>query len=1018
MPRLILACHHIRSRLAILGCLAVGAIAPAHGAPAEFNWIAECDEIPGHERIWRCDGAGCFADNWSPSGCPGPSDTAIIGGGFTVESRVGAKEVGILIMQGGTLILPNDLRIVESATLFNTTVGGGATFSVELSAEGPVTLSGDNTMQGGTFLGAGGFTIENGSLSVVSDPSINLLEGTELVNEATVNHLATLGLRDATIMNHGTWNISGSLGKIGANTGTFTNQATVLHNDDGTGHVNVFLDQSGGMIHVQSGALSINSGGLHTGGMYQIDEGATLILKGFDNGGDPDGVHIGGNVSAEGEGTLGFQGDSTIVDAGGNLALSGNLECILPDNAALQTDGTVFSGADFRWRGGIIDALGSFQNVAGSTLTIEISNTSTLRGDGMTDLVNFGTLMQTKSLFVDGSQALNAGAGEWMLLSGNISGANGGQLVNFATIEKPDSEESSTSTIEVPLVQREGAVLSVATSEVRLDAGGTIEGDSAFRPGSAGTIRLTGGAMTLDDGDLMLDGRGEVILAGGGRIDGEPTAADVTNRLGSADNEFQGAFVIDGGSSHATFVNGGFMEWRSGTVSGLISGLVESELRLTTNATKLLEGTVDGSEATYHENGTLELASQAIARVHFGGEYYLIDGDILVDDSQFTWFQVKGSLIKTGSSTSDITGRLRSSSISAEVDVLSGVLNINGPLDGLENGVLGGSGTYRSCGDGLLRFPEPVTDLHNAELHGNGFSLANVDLQAISGAAGFHICGDFYETLGSLTVSGDATAAAEGGDLIVNGDLDNDGGTVFVGTGFTIFIDGDLTNSSEDGEGLTQIGGGDVQVEGEADNGEPEPFSITDTIEHGLVIPLQGGDFLGGLTCTRLNNYELLVPGGSDASGPFKLTGDLICFESSILDLEIGGPTPVFEHDQFVVEGDVTLDGTLQLALLSGYEPEGGEQFTIMTVTNGTISGSFAEITGGEWEVAYNDTSLVLTLITPPLEGDIDGDGQVNTADLLLLLAAWGACEDCPEDINGDGFVDTADLLALLGNWG
>jgi len=57
-----------------------------------------------------------------------------------------------------------------------------------------------------------------------------------------------------------------------------------------------------------------------------------------------------------------------------------------------------------------------------------------------------------------------------------------------------------------------------------------------------------------------------------------------------------------------------------------------------------------------------------------------------------------------------------------------------------------------------------------------------------------------------------------------------------------------------------------------------------------------------------------------------------------------------------------------------------------------------------------------------PAIGDIDGDGDVDTADLLALLAAWGDCPDpplmCPADFDGDGDVDTSDLLALLANWG
>ena len=52
--------------------------------------------------------------------------------------------------------------------------------------------------------------------------------------------------------------------------------------------------------------------------------------------------------------------------------------------------------------------------------------------------------------------------------------------------------------------------------------------------------------------------------------------------------------------------------------------------------------------------------------------------------------------------------------------------------------------------------------------------------------------------------------------------------------------------------------------------------------------------------------------------------------------------------------------------------------------------------------------------------GDIDGDGIVVGGDLILLLGAWGPCDDCaacPADLDGDCTVGTADLILLLGNW-
>ena len=49
---------------------------------------------------------------------------------------------------------------------------------------------------------------------------------------------------------------------------------------------------------------------------------------------------------------------------------------------------------------------------------------------------------------------------------------------------------------------------------------------------------------------------------------------------------------------------------------------------------------------------------------------------------------------------------------------------------------------------------------------------------------------------------------------------------------------------------------------------------------------------------------------------------------------------------------------------------------------------------------------------------DLDGNGEINFNDLLLLLAAWGNCPGCPEDIDGSGDVGFSDTLLLLAAWG
>ena len=82
---------------------------------------------------------------------------------------------------------------------------------------------------------------------------------------------------------------------------------------------------------------------------------------------------------------------------------------------------------------------------------------------------------------------------------------------------------------------------------------------------------------------------------------------------------------------------------------------------------------------------------------------------------------------------------------------------------------------------------------------------------------------------------------------------------------------------------------------------------------------------------------------------------------------------------------------------------------------------------GCPWEAAGNGavpTVIVEGTLVKGNDADLDGDGVVNTVDLLILFSMWGPCGncklpgDCPADLDDDCIVNTSDLLILFSNWG
>jgi len=290
---------------------------------------------------------------------------------------------------------------------------------------------------------------------------------------------------------------------------------------------------------------------------------------------------------------------------------------------------------------------------------------------------------------------------------------------------------------------------------------------------------------------------------------------------------------------------------------------------------------------------------------------------------------------------------------------------------------------------------------------------------------------------GALTISNQAAVSCH--DAII-GQHEDSAGAVSLSSAAQWSIDGTLDvgmtgfGSLEIGYGsavtnhtFATIGTYDTWPYGNGGVGEVTIESGSWTIDGDLYL----GFFGAGSLALEFSSSSVAVSG--DVSIGLSDTGTLILSRGAAI--TIGGNLTNYDHDfdEVIINiryGDdyltpaIDAGGTIdsfepEIILHYYYEPQVGDTFAIAHADGGLDDFSFIlpELPAGfDWEIAQDDHDVAL-MVVEALHGDINNDGVVNTTDLLLLLAAWGECDGCPEDINGDGLVNTADLLMLLANW-
>ena len=167
-----------------------------------------------------------------------------------------------------------------------------------------------------------------------------------------------------------------------------------------------------------------------------------------------------------------------------------------------------------------------------------------------------------------------------------------------------------------------------------------------------------------------------------------------------------------------------------------------------------------------------------------------------------------------------------------------------------------------------------------------------------------------------------------------------------VGSLITVTNDVEFTSHPENPDGFATWTVGDG---GRVDVGQD--FTVVDSarvfLADGTVaaqqLTLQGGALTGdGLVQSAVGNSGLVAPGA--AIGRLTIDGSYAQGQDGTLSITLGGLAPGIAHDVLEVLGTSALGGELRVELASGYVPDAGDSFEILTASS--ISGEFDSYVG------------------------------------------------------------------------
>ncbi len=793
--------------------------------------------------------------------------------------------------------------------------------------------------------------IRNAS-SAVLGPNLGKLASVSAVNSggsADINPtLTSLSITNSHLMLSGP--VAGSLttGSLNVDSSLLSGGTYTIQNDDLSAPINTFtnatiessslLFQGSGAAAYFTGSLGLNQYSTHVGknGTGSIHYGVLSNLTGSPMA--PvffDGV----TISA---GTLSHP-TATIVDTGGGMLFLGTN---LLNGGVLVGNYRISAGSSTAFNGTQLEG------------EISIDPSSVLNFDG--NIVFGGIDIGPEGLLYTAGTVVN-----------NPPGAinNAGTFDNFSTLTNAgaiNNKPIATFHSYNPLNNTESGVITNAGELVNLsklsnagrltnDSGATLENDGTLTNELEGTIANAGLLDNKSVGDIenygTLKSHGTLKNAGTLQI----------NAGGTLDNSM-GATLENAGllGNHAKLNN-------SGTLMNTSGGQLYNYATLTNNSGGTVTNAGDfENDFALNNDGTLnnlrgKFSNQAGGTITntgtFGNDSTLDNAGSIRNDSE-------GTLDNYGTLTNDHGGRLTNAGFLENADTLdnSGALNNNNGGTLQSDGTLNNYGTLNNNSGGTLtnsRFLSNQGLLKNAGTLSNDSGTLFYNYDRLTNSSGGAITNDGYmENDGTLannhggTITNSAYMRNKGtlnnaGILDNYGTLDNTSSASIINTGTVWVVAGQALHN----DGLYKQPAGSTVIDGSL-------FSST-------LVQIDGGTLSG--TGTITGNVFLggrLSPG--DSPGTLSINGDYTQSHSGTFFAELAGLTPGTQYDQVVVSGNASLNGTLDVVLLSGFTVQVGDSFVLMTFASedGQFSAyNLPSLAAGErWQWVYGPADFTLSI--------------------------------------------------------